>query len=170
MKATATGGRSVIRHAGDCWDNYQVIYTYPNDVHLSFSSTQWGNSGWFDVTEQIFGETGIAEAPYSGPVRIIGEKAWSWSGEGATPGAPAKFAANGAFSDNLEFADRDKDRAFIESITSGKFHNQTEDGVQSACSAMLGRMAGQLGRTVTWDDLLQHGERYTMNINMEQFG
>jgi hypothetical protein len=31
-------------------------------------------------------------------------------------------------------------------------------------------MAGQTGRTVTWEDLLQHGERYTMNINMEQFG
>ncbi|MGA8163220.1 MAG: gfo/Idh/MocA family oxidoreductase, partial [Acidobacteriaceae bacterium] len=172
VQATATGGRSVITHPGDCWDNYQVIYTYPNDVHLSFSSTQWGNSGWFDVTEQFFGTTGMAEAPYSGPVRIVGEKAWNW-GEGgsAAPGAPAaQFAANGAFSDNLEFADRDKDRGFIESITSGKFHNQTADGVQSALSAMLGRMAGRTGKTVTWDDLMHHGERYSMNIDMAQFG
>ncbi|MGA8529008.1 MAG: Gfo/Idh/MocA family oxidoreductase [Acidobacteriaceae bacterium] len=171
-RATATGGRNVITHPGDCWDNYQVIYTYPNDVHLSFSSTQWGNSGWFDVTEEFFGTTGVAEAPYSGPVRIIGEKAWNW-GEGGSPapGAPAaQFAANGAFSDNLEFADRDKDREFIESITSGKFHNQTEDGVQSALSAMLGRMAGRTGQTVTWDELMQHGEQYTMNMDMAQFG
>lgn len=170
VEAKATGGRNVIRHPGDCWDNYQVIYTYPNDVHLSFSSTQWGNTGWFNVTEQIFGETGIAEAPYSGPVRILGEKAWTWSDNTSTPGAPAaQFAANGAFTDNLQFADRDKDRAFIESITSGKFHNQAAEGVQSALSAMLGRMAGQTGHTVTWDDLLKNGERYTMNINMSQF-
>ncbi|HEY1808045.1 MAG TPA: Gfo/Idh/MocA family oxidoreductase [Acidobacteriaceae bacterium] len=168
VKATATGGRSVIRHPGDCWDNYQVIYTYPNDVHMSFSSTQWGRGTWFDVTERFFGATGMAEAPYSGPVRIIGDKAWTW-GEGGSS-APAKFAANGAFSDNLEFADRDKDRAYIESITSGKFHNQAADGVQSALSAMLGRMAGRTGKTVAWEDLLQHGERYSMNIDMTQFG
>lgn len=171
IEAKATGGRSVITHPGDCWDNYQVIYTYPNDVHLSFSSTQWGNTGWFNVTEQIFGATGIAEAPYSGRVRILGEKPWSWSDNG-TPasGAPAaQFAANGAFTDNLEFADREKDRAFIESITSGKFHNQAAEGVQSALSAMLGRMAGRTGHPVTWEDLLNHGERYTMNIDMSQF-
>lgn len=171
VKATATGGRKAITHAGDTWDNYQVIYTYPNDVHVSFSSTQWGSNGFFDVTERVFGEKGIAEAPYSGPVRIIGENAWEWKGEGAAgSNGPATFAANGAFTDNLEFADREKDRAFIESITSGQFHNQAEAGVDSALSAMLGRMAGQLGREVTWDEQLQHGERYTMSIDMRQFG
>lgn len=172
VQATATGGRNVITHPGDCWDNYQVIYTYPNDVHLSFSSTQWGNSGWFDVKEQIFGSTGVAEAPYSGPVRIVGEKAWAWS-ETASPasGAPAaQFAANGAFTDNLQFADRDKDRSFIESITSGQLHNQAEAGVQSARSAMLGRMAGRTGHTVTWEELLKDGEHYSLNIDMAQFG
>jgi predicted dehydrogenase len=171
IKATATGGRNAVTHAGDTWDNYQVIYTYPNGVHLSFSSTQWGNNGFFDVTERVFGEKGIAEAPYSGPVRIIGDNAWEWKPEGApATAATATFAANGAFTDNLEFADREKDKAFIESISSGQFHNQAEAGVDSALSAMLGRMAGQLGQEVTWEEQLQHGERYTMNIDMSQFG
>jgi hypothetical protein len=31
-------------------------------------------------------------------------------------------------------------------------------------------MAGQLGQEVTWEEQLQHGERYTMNIDMSQFG
>jgi myo-inositol 2-dehydrogenase/D-chiro-inositol 1-dehydrogenase len=171
IKATATGGRNAVTHAGDTWDNYQVIYTYPNGVHLSFSSTQWGNNGFFDVTERVFGEKGIAEAPYSGPVRIIGDNAWEWKPEGApATAATATFAANGAFTDNLEFADREKDKAFIESIASGQFHNQAQAGVDSALSAMLGRMAGQLGQEVTWEEQLQHGERYTMNIDMSQFG
>ena len=171
IKAFATGGRNVITHAGDCWDNYQVIYTYPDDVHLSFSSTQFGANGWFDVSESIFGSKGLAEAPYSGPVRIIGENAWTWTEDTpAKPGGPtAAFAANGAFSDNLALADREKDRAFIESITTGKFHNQVEDGVQSALSCMLGRMAGQLGHEVSWDEQLQHGEVYKMDIDMTQF-
>jgi predicted dehydrogenase len=172
IQATATGGRNAITHPGDTWDNYQVIYTYPNNVHLSFSSTQWGSNGFFDVTERVFGEKGIAEAPYSGPVRIIGENAWQWnSGSTPTPGAqPSTFAANGAFTDNLEFADREKDKAFIDSITSGQFHNQAEAGVESALSAMLGRMAGQRGHAVTWDEQLRHGEQYTMTIDMKQFG
>jgi predicted dehydrogenase len=171
IKATATGGRNAVTHAGDTWDNYQVIYTYPNGVHLSFSSTQWGNNGFFDVTERVFGEKGIAEAPYSGPVRIIGDNAWEWKPEGApATAAPGTFAANGAFTDNLEFADREKDKAFIESIASGQFHNQAQAGVDSALSAMLGRMAGHLGQEVTWEEQLQHGERYTMNIDMSQFG
>jgi myo-inositol 2-dehydrogenase / D-chiro-inositol 1-dehydrogenase len=171
IKASATGGRNVITHPGDCWDNYQVIYTYPNDVHVSFSSTQFGNTGWFSVSERVFGDKGIAEAPYSGPVRIMGDNAWTWTdaAQPAAGAAPATFAANGSFSDNLQFADREKDRAYIESITSGKFHNQTVDGVNSALSSMLGRMAGQTGREVTWEEQLEHPEKYTLDINMSQF-
>ena len=81
----------------------------------------------------------------------------------------AAFAANGAFSDNLQFADREKDRGFIDSIVSGKFHNQAADGVQTALSCMLGRMAGVLGREVTWEEQWKHGEEYKMTIDMRQF-
>jgi myo-inositol 2-dehydrogenase/D-chiro-inositol 1-dehydrogenase len=168
IKAVATGGRNVLTHMGDCWDNYQVIYTYPDDVHLSFSSTQFGTDGWFNVSESVFGSKGHAEAPYSGPVRIVGENAWEWKDDKPSSGS-STFAANGAFSDNLAFADREKDRAFIESITSGKYHNQVEDGVQSALSCMLGRMAGLSKREVTWEEQLKHGEEYSMNIDMSQF-
>src|SRR5262250_2860283 len=52
------------------------------------------------------------------------------------------FAANGAFLDNLEFADRDKERTFIDSIVSGPAHNQIAEGVETALSCILGRMAG----------------------------
>ncbi len=168
IRAMATGGRNILTHAGDCWDNYQVIFTYPGDIRVSFSSTQYGTTGWFDVSESIFGSDGLAEAPYSGPVRIIGKNAWNW--QNAQPAAGnATFAANGAFSDNLEFADREKDKSFIESITSGKFHNQTVDGVDTALSCMLGRMAGELGREVTWEELLKHGKTYDLGIDMKQF-
>jgi hypothetical protein len=34
---------------------------------------------------------------------------------------------------------------------------------------MLGRMAGQQNREVTWDELLAHGEEYHLDINMSQF-
>ena len=170
IKATATGGRNIISHAGDMWDNYQVVFTYPENVHVSFSSTQFGPNDWFDVAARVFGSDGLAEAPYSGPLRIVSDHPWTWADKGAAAQtAPSSFAANGAFSDNLALADREKDRGFIDSITSGSFHNQATAGVEAALSAMLGRMAGRLGREVTWEELLLHGEEYELNIDMSQF-
>jgi predicted dehydrogenase len=170
IKATATGGRNVITHAGDMWDNYQVVFTYPENVHLSFSSTQFGPHDWFNVAVSVFGSDGLAEAPYSGPLRIMSDHPWIWvDKDAAAQSVPASFAANGAFSDNLAQADREKDCEFIDSITSGSFHNQAAAGVEAALSAMLGRMAGRLGREVTWEEMLLHGEEYELHIDMSQF-
>jgi predicted dehydrogenase len=168
LKAVATGGRTVTTHAGDCWDNYQVSYTYPGGVHLSFSSTQFGDYGGFEAGLRIFGDKGAAEVPYAGPVRILGASAWAWQeGSSATSGT---FAANGDFQDNLALADREKTSSFIKSITSGQFHNQIAAGVDSARSCMLGRMAGYTGREVTWEELLAHGETYPLGMDISRFG
>ena len=170
LKASATGGRNVLTHAGDCWDNYQVEYLYPGDVHLSFASTQFGDYGGFDAGLKFFGASGSATMPYSGPVKILGAQAWEWQGSAATAPGSGTFAANGSFSDNLEFADRDKERSFIESITSGQSRNEIAAGVETALSCMLGRMAGYTHREVTWEELLAHGETYELGMNLAQFG
>ncbi len=171
LKAVATGGRNVLTHAGNTWDNYEVIYTYPGDVRVSFSSTQFGDFG-FDVSERIYGADGLAEMPYSGPLRIVGKNAWTWqepeSEKTAEPAAPSRFAANGAFSDNLAHADREKDRGFIESITSGNFHNQIAAGVESARSCMLGRRAAYTGRESTWDEMLKENEHWELDMDVSR--
>jgi predicted dehydrogenase len=173
LKATATGGRNILTHFGDCWDNYEVDFTYPNDVHLSFSSTQFGDDQSFDAGLKLFGANGLATVPYSGPVQITGTQAWAWQDPDAQAAGSgsgmSKFAANGAFSDNLAFADRDKERTFIDSITSGNSHNQIAAGVETALSCMLGRMAGLTRREVTWEDLLAHGETYKLGFSLDQF-
>jgi predicted dehydrogenase len=169
IKATATGGRNVLSHAGDCWDNYQVDFVYPGDVHLSFASTQFGAYGGFDAGLKFYGSEGSATAPYSGPVKILGSQAWEWKDADAPAPGSSQFAANGAFLDNLKYADRDKERTFIESITSGKSHNQIAGGVETALSCMLGRMAGYTHREVTWDELLANGETYELGMDIAQF-
>jgi predicted dehydrogenase len=171
LKATATGGRNILTHFGDCWDNYQVDFTYPGEIHLLFSSTQFGDYAVFDAGLRFFGSAGYATVPYAGPVQIIGAQAWAWQNEAAQGAAPASgaFAANGVFNDNLAFADRDKERTFIDSITSGISHNQIAAGVETALSCMLGRMAGYQHREVSWEDLLAHGETYQLGLNLEQF-
>jgi predicted dehydrogenase len=169
VKASATGGRSVLTHAGDNWDNYQVDFTYPGDVHLSFASTQFGDYKVFEAGLRFFGANGHATVPYAGPVQITGSAPWAWTDSMNTAAGSGAFAANGAFGDNLALADREKERTFIDSITSGKAHNQIAAGVETALSCMLGRMAGLTHREVTWEELLAHGETYKLGMNLEQF-
>jgi myo-inositol 2-dehydrogenase/D-chiro-inositol 1-dehydrogenase len=169
LKAAATGGRTILTHAGDCWDNYQVEFTYPGDKRVSFSSTQFGAYGLFDAGLRLFGADGAATIPYSGPVQIVGAQPFSWTDSMNTSAAQGKFAANGGFEDNLAFADRDKERSFIDSIVSGPKHNQIAAGVETALSCMLGRMAGLHQREVTWEDLLAHGETYKLGMDLRQF-
>jgi predicted dehydrogenase len=171
VKATATGGRNVVTHAGDCWDNYRVDFVYPNDVHLAFASTQFGNYGAFDAGLRFFGAEGSAAVPYSGAVKILGTQAWAWQDPAAASQAGSgQFAANGGFSDNLAFADREKERSFLATITSGKPINEIAAGVETALSCMLGRMAGYQRREVTWEELLAHGENYSLGMELTQFG
>ena len=169
LKATATGGRNVLTHFGDCWDNYQVDFTYPNGAHFSFSSTQFGTDGKFDAGLKLFGSSGSAMVPYSGPIEITGAIAWEWKESTAAAPGSGQFAANGSFLDNLEFADRDKERTFIDSITSGQPHNQIAEGVETALSCMLGRMAGYTQKETTWEELLVKGETYNLGIDLVQF-
>lgn len=169
LKATATGGRDVLTHYGDCWDNYQVDFTYPGDVHFSFASTQFGTDGVFDAGLKLFGASGSASCPYSGPIAITGPSAWVWQDSESTAPGSGKFAANGAFLDNLKYADRDKEKTFIASIVSGPSHNQIADGVETALSCMLGRMAGYQKREISWEEMLAKKEDWPLGFSLEQF-
>jgi myo-inositol 2-dehydrogenase/D-chiro-inositol 1-dehydrogenase len=166
----ATGARSVVSHFGDNFDNYQVNYTYPNDVHVNINAKQYGKTRDFDVSEKVLGSLGYSESPYSGPLRIVGDNAWEWKDPEPPPAnASEGFAQNGAFSNNLAYADRDKDRGFIDSITSGKYHNQIELGVESARTAIMARMSAHRGHVITWNDLLTDKEAFKLDFDINQF-
>ena len=167
VSAIAKASRKVMKVDGDINDNYEVLFAYPGDVQLSFTSTQFNKNNFFDVTEHFFGSEGLAEAPYSGALRILGNNPWAWAGSDAA--SKGQFAANGDFSDNLAQADPMKDKGFVESITSGKFHNQIADGVQTARSCILGRKAAELGRVVTWQEIEADNEEYKLGMDLKQF-
>jgi predicted dehydrogenase len=168
IRAVAKCSRKVIQTPGDISDNYEVIFTYPEDVEMSFTSTQFNAGHFFDAGATFFGDRGSAEAPYSGKLGITGPNAWTWSDKSSS-GGPAKFAEDGAFTDNLALADATKDRGFIESITSGKFHNQIPAGVETAKSCIMGRYAARVGHEVTWEDTEKLGTEYALGIDVKQF-
>jgi myo-inositol 2-dehydrogenase / D-chiro-inositol 1-dehydrogenase len=168
VAAYATGARSVLQHFGNNFDNYQVSYTYPNDVHVQMNSKQYGETKDFDVSEKVFGSEGYAESPYSGPVHIGGANPWEWKSP-APVQQNAGFATNGAFSDNLADADSEKDKGFVNSIVSGQFHNQIALGVDTARSTILARMAARQKKVVTWEEMLASGEAFSLDMDVKQF-
>jgi myo-inositol 2-dehydrogenase / D-chiro-inositol 1-dehydrogenase len=165
MKASATGGRQG-RPAtdGDVYGNYNVIFHYPDGVDVTFSSTQFAK-GWWDVTERFFGTKGTSQSPYKGPLGIWGDEAWLYAAPTAAKEETA-FSATGSFSSNLEFADSEKKKAFVASITSGNFHNQADKGAESALSCMMARTAAYAGREVTWEETMKSREVLDPKIDL----
>ncbi|MGH9401322.1 MAG: Gfo/Idh/MocA family protein [Terriglobia bacterium] len=171
VKAVATGGRQVRTDAGDAYGHYNVTYHYPNDVTINFGSTQF-DKGWWDVAGRFFGSKGVSEWHYSGPVAIYGDEPWSWSthqSAGQSSGGKGQFSVTGAFSDNLAQADPKKLGSFVDSIVSGKFHNQAAQGAESTLSAMLAREAAYMGRELTWEELVNMNMTWDSGIDLKQF-
>ena len=169
LKATANGDRKGRPEGdGDVYGNYHVLFQYPNEVDVTFTSTQFAK-GWWDVTERFFGTKGTSQSPYVGPLGIWGEEPWQWSGSGSTTTEPQAFSSTGNFSSNLERADSEKKKAFVDSIVSGKFHNQADQGVESVISCIMAREAAYKKREMSWDHILKSKEVYDPKIDLNAF-
>jgi myo-inositol 2-dehydrogenase / D-chiro-inositol 1-dehydrogenase len=168
LKASATGGRQGRPPAdGDVYGNYNVIFHYPDGVDVTFSSTQFAK-GWWDVTERFFGTKGTSQSPYTGPLGIWGDEPWQYAAANKPAAEPQAFSVTGSFTSNLESADPGKKKAFVESITSGNFHNQAAKGAESALSCMMARTAAYKGHEVTWDDTLKSTEVWDPKIDLSK--
>ena len=168
LKASASCGRKGRPPGdGDANGNYHVLFHYPNDVDITFSSTQFAK-GWWDVTERFFGTKGTSQSPYAGPLGIWGDEPWQWQDSGANSNQAQHFSATGKFSSNLEQADPEKKKAFIASITSGNFHNQADAGAESAISCILARTAAEKKHEVTWEEIMKSKEVLDPRIDLDK--
>ena len=97
---------------------------------------------------------------------ISGEEPWD-AGLG-----PAKegdqFSAAGTFKGALDQADAEKQKSFIESITSGNLINEAAPGADSALSGMLGRTAAYTGKPITWEEQLKSQEVWDPKIDLNK--
>jgi hypothetical protein len=135
-------------------------------VQVSFGSTQFDNPV-FDAATHFFGTKGSSEAHYDHRVSIAGAEPWD-AGLGPAPGS-SQFSAAGTFKGALDQADAEKQKGFVQSITSGEFHNQAAQGAESALSAMLARTAAYTGKAVTWDKLMKSKEVFNPRIDISKF-
>jgi predicted dehydrogenase len=153
IKAVGTGGRKGRDEEGDAWSHFSLVFYYPDDVHVTFSSTQFGGNYRNDVSQSFFGTRGRCRTPYTGPVTIEGEEPWTWS------------PASGS---NIETGNDEKQKAFIDSITSRQFHNQAASGVTAALTCILGRTAAYTGKAVTWDEIYKSKETWDARLSLER--
>ena len=168
LKVSASGGRAGRPPDGDVYGNYNVLFHYPDGVDVTFSSTQF-SKGWWEVTERFFGTKGTSQSPYTGPLGIWGDEPWQFEGAPAKDAGQAAFSATGKFTtSNLEFADREKKKAFVESITGDNFHNQADKGAESALSCMMARTAAYTGREVSWEETLKSRETWDPKIDLNK--
>jgi len=168
VKASATGGRQGRPTTdGDVYGNYNVIFHYPDHVDVTFSSTQFAK-GWWDVTERFFGTKGTSQSPYTGPLGIWGDEPWQYGASTKPAAEPQAFSVTGNFTSNLELADQEKKKSFVESITSGNFHNQAAKGAESALSCVMARTAAYTGHEVTWDETLKSTEVWDPKIDLNK--
>ncbi|MDX9753987.1 MAG: Gfo/Idh/MocA family oxidoreductase [bacterium] len=148
LKAYGTGGRKGRTDVGDCWDHFICTYYYPDGSKMDFSSSQFLN-GWGDCRNRLFGTKGVAQVSYSDVPEITGENAWK--GEG------------GGLSDSAE---PNKVTAFEQSIRSGNFINEAQQGAESTLTSILGRMAAYSESEITWDEMLESNQEYNPGINL----
>jgi predicted dehydrogenase len=142
VRAYGTGGGKS-RTLGTCWDHFSVIFTFPEDVIVSFCSKQFGQ-GYDDILCRMYGTDGVIDTHYGGDVNIRGKTPY----EG---GKIEGLYARGAVS-NIA--------TFYGSVTKGDYLSSTvAPSVRSNLTTILGRMAAYGRREVSWDDMMKANER-----------
>lgn len=165
-KASGVGGRKTPTHPGENnLDHFNVIYTYPGEKHLTFSTTKF-DRGWWDVSERFFGTKGVSESHYVGGMRIFGDEPWD-TGFGEQ-GEERHDTLTDLYADALKDAESEKQKAFVQSILTGHFHNQAAAGAESTLSAILGRTAVYENREVSWDDLIRSDHKWEAGIDLDK--
>ena len=143
VKAYGTCGKKGRQDPGTCNDHFAVIFTFPNDVLVSFASKQYG-TGYDDIGCRMYGPKGTVDTHYFGLVLIHGEKSYKGGRLG------------NLFTDGVvkNIAD------FHAAVTKGDCTNPTvAPSVRSNLTTILGRTAAYKKAEVTWDEMMKAAEK-----------
>jgi myo-inositol 2-dehydrogenase / D-chiro-inositol 1-dehydrogenase len=146
IQAVGAGGQH--RKYGTCWDYFSVIFSFPQNVLLSFNSKQLGQ-GQDDILCRMYGSEGTIETNYFGSVSIRGNVPYKG-------GELKNLYAEGAKANIVDF---------YESITTHRYANETAaPSVRSNLTTILGRTAAYRHGLVTWQEMLRSGEKFEPDL------
>lgn len=143
VKAFGSCSKKGRTDSGNNNDHFNVLFTFPDEVLLSFTSTQYG-TGYDDIGCRMFGPLGMIDTHYWGLVRIVGKKSYKGGKNGNlyTDGAVRNIAD------------------FHTNITKGDCTNPTvAPSVRSNLTTVLGRLASYKKGEVTWDEMMKAAEK-----------
>jgi predicted dehydrogenase len=142
LRASGTGGLKS-RREGSCWDHFSVIFTFPENVIVTFASKQFGE-GYDDIICRMYGAKGVIDTHYAGNVAIWG-----------------KVPYEGGKSEGLYRDGAVRNIAtFYENVTESRFDNPTTaPSLRSNLTTILGRTAAYQQAEVTWEQLMKSEER-----------
>lgn len=143
VKAYGSCGKNGRSDAGTCNDHFNVIYSFPKDVLLSFTGKQFG-TGYDDIGCRMFGSQGTVDTHYAGIAHIIGPKSYKGGKNGSL--------YNDGIVSNIA--------AFHTAIGKGDCANATvPPSVRSNLTTILGRTAAYKKAEVAWDEMIKCGEK-----------
>jgi len=142
LLAIGSGGRK-IRPYGDCNDHANITYEYPGGLRGFLHGCQLAQ-GWTLVNEQFFGTEGTVETT---------RQYYRWYRPGAGPGGQTAVeevkSKREPTYDAVEY--------FVDHVLSGKPENSTVTAAESTLTAILGLLAVETRRPVTWDEMMRLG-------------
>jgi predicted dehydrogenase len=134
--ALGDGGR-YRRQYGDNYDHYNISYRYPGGLRGWLLGTQLPANHYADVKEQFFGSLGSLET---------NRRYYKWFK--TSPRNPVTVEAKREITiDAVE--------AFLNSVLTGKPINMVQIAAESTLTSILGRMAGEQKREVSWEEMMR---------------
>jgi hypothetical protein len=134
-------------------DHFSVIFSYPDEVDISFTSRQFSGHGTQPdgIRNRMFGSDGVLELKYSGQILLRAKDIYRGESGGIyKTGSVANIAA------------------FHEAIASGEVPNPTvAPSVRSNLVTILGRTAAYRKEVVAWKDILADAEEWKMELELK---
>jgi myo-inositol 2-dehydrogenase / D-chiro-inositol 1-dehydrogenase len=149
--ACGTGARKV-RDFGDCFDTFSLVFQYPDNVGITFSSRQFEGHGTQPegIRNRMFGTAGVLETSYGGATLIRGKNFYRG-------GSSPAIYRDGAVTNIATFHD---------DIRNGRHENPTvAPSVRSNLVTILGRQAAYTGQCVSWEELQKSDERLEADLS-----
>lgn len=135
LSAIGSGGKRLPR-GGDTRDHNFVAYSYPDGTHAHLTGTTLATPGYREVLEQFFGSKAMLETSES-HLRVF------YSRTNQTMEKPVRNMSEEAVED------------FVKRIVEKRPQNNGIEGAESTLTAILGRMAMDAKREVTWDEMMK---------------
>ncbi|MDB6075421.1 MAG: gfo/Idh/MocA family oxidoreductase [Verrucomicrobiaceae bacterium] len=143
VRATGMSGRKAITFAGDTADHYAVNFQFQQGS-MNFTSRQYTVGGMqFVCSNKFYGSKGVFMTDFGGRVMIRAGKEGYWPG-GITKDLYHQGSVNNA-------------RLFHQQATSRKPEGNAtvEPAIQTVLLTLLGQMAAEEKRTVTFEELIK---------------